>query len=205
MKKFVLVSHLLFILIGSNLAQTKVIAWKSHSGSMKQFKLAFESEAFELPNSNLGMAPERYITTAFLDTLICVNDSTAIMVTSEHCDRRYSQQGSIWQAGRDTVYHHPIFSKKHDLNFIKTELQQNYNFNNPVEKTVFIGYDNKGQKKMNGKAKENSFPLIPETQVSNKTPFTLLNLVAFVLLIAMAIGIGMQVLGSKKSYSTKKD
>lgn len=130
------------VALGS-VAQTKLIAHKSHSGSVESFRFAYENNFVELGNSNFGAAPQETIRTAALDSLIFISDSVTVMVTSNFCERRRSGSSKLWNAGRDTVRNHPLFSKKHSLDSIKTILQQQYYFKNPVEKIKFIGYDNK--------------------------------------------------------------
>ena len=73
-----------FALYTTSIAQTKLIAFKSHSGPNENFRLAYESNFFDMENSNLGVLIERDVTTASLDTLILISDTVAVMVTSVH-------------------------------------------------------------------------------------------------------------------------
>ena len=119
-------------------SQTKIIALKSHSGSM--IELNFNDE------DNYGMAPQRRVKFANLDSVIYLNDSLAIMVTSEVCtlSPKYSKEDSekqLWKQGKDTVKNHPLFSLQHDLDSIKRGLELYY-FNKPVNEIVFMGCDN---------------------------------------------------------------
>lgn len=138
---------LCFISIAA-LAQTKKIAFKSHSGSAENFSLALENELFDMENSNFGVAPSYEIQQARLDSVIFVCDTLALMVTSQQCMRvlRHSQQPlenpRIWKPGKAEVINHPLFSKQHSLDSIKEVIRTQYNFQNPIEKVVFIGYDN---------------------------------------------------------------
>ena len=85
MKKITLV--LMLLAASAALGQTKKISYKSHSGSPENFSVALEENLFDMDNSNFGMAPQRNVTTAQLDSVIFVSDSVAIMVTSEYCSR----------------------------------------------------------------------------------------------------------------------
>jgi len=133
---------------GTTIAQTKLIFHKSHSGSSLNYVASLSSNP-----SNFGVVPARYVTRAALDSVIFVSDSMAIMVTSEYCYdgfRRYritndstASDESVWNAGRDTVYNHPLFSKRHALDSIKAVLFASYYFQNNMDSTKFIGYDNK--------------------------------------------------------------
>jgi len=68
----------LFLLSMSfSFAQTKVISHKSHSGSKKTFRIAYEKSLFNLNQSNFGLPGNRNI--VLLDTVIAVNDSVTIL------------------------------------------------------------------------------------------------------------------------------
>ncbi len=144
---------LLILLFSTALiAQTKLISHKSHSGSASDFKLAIENNLFDIGASNMGAAPIKVVRNASLDTLVYVSESKVVMITSEHCDNisRFEKnkiEGSrIWDAGKDTLYNHVLFSKNHSLDSIKEVLKQQYNFRNDIDDVTFIGYDNKTKK-----------------------------------------------------------
>ncbi len=134
----------LFFCLMLNIAfsQTKLIAHKSHSGSSQNFKKSLQYDLFDIQDSNFGMVPSRYIQNANLDSLIYISKTQAVMVTSNTCEDTYEETSSIWEAGRDTVINHPLFSKKHALDSIKIVLAQQFYFSNPIDSIVFIGYDN---------------------------------------------------------------
>jgi hypothetical protein len=154
-------------------AQTKKIAFKSHSGTDENFKLAFNNNLFDMDGSNFGMAPQQTVRDAQLDSVIFVSDSVAIMVTSEYCTKvdratKKKSQPELWTAGRETVYNHPLFSKKHSLDSIKKVLAQQYNFKNPAGKTIFVGYDNK---KRRNKNRSEVLPVTGTDNNSGASPF----------------------------------
>ncbi len=122
-------------------AQTKMISFLANGGNSEEFAAEF-NESTE-PNSNMGMAPDSYVRTARLDSLIFVNDSVSIIVTSE-CNIKYSRNNNSkqWQPGRETAKKHYLFSKQHQLNFIKAEIEDKYNFVNDISTVKFIGYNN---------------------------------------------------------------
>lgn len=142
--KFIPILIITFMVLNSSTAQTKKIAWKSHSGQAAYYASALEENMFDMDGSNFGVAPQREIITAQLDSLICISDSLAIMVTSEHCQDPMlaKKEKSKWRAGRDSVFYHPLFSKRHSLDSIKSVLHKQYYFRNQVQNTIFIGYDN---------------------------------------------------------------
>jgi len=122
--------------------QTKRIAHKSHSGKKENFKAALNNRLFGLEGSNFGQAPTPIVKNSKLDSVIFLSAGRAVMVTSNYCTDRRTEKSTRWAAGRDTVTNHPLFSKKHDLDSIKTVLQTQYYFQNPVESITFVGYDN---------------------------------------------------------------
>lgn len=179
---------LLFAVTASSFAQTKKIAFKSHSGSDENFAIALENNLFGMENSNFGHAPQREVKTAQLDSVIFISDSVAIMVTSEYCTRtdrsgnKPVDDPKLWKAGQEKVYNHPLFSKKHSLDSIKTVLKEQYNFNNEIEKTVFVGYDNKKRK-----YKKNIEPVAGLPGDNNQTPFG----PQFVLILSLIVGLSL--------------
>ena len=140
-------TSILFLLISTCcLSQTKIIAYKSHSGSDANISAAFENNLFDINESNFGDIPYQRVRSASLDTLIYVSDTEAIMVTSSYCENvdygdNRIRSSDIWNAGRKTVYN-PLFGKKHSLDSIKQILGTDYYFKNKIENVVFIGYDN---------------------------------------------------------------
>ncbi len=132
-----------FILPAFLFGQTKVIAHKSHSGNTGTFKIAYETGLFDIDNSNLGMAPEPTVRSASLDSLIFLSDTSAVMVTSQHCSRW--ERTTKWSAGKDTLYNHFLFSKKNSIAYIKKYLKKNYHFQNPVDSVKFISIETEQQ------------------------------------------------------------
>ncbi len=121
-------------------SQTKLIAHKSSGGTSKDFHLAMKNRN-GIPSSNYGHAPMRIIKTARLDTLEWISDSVVVMKTSNTC--RYTDNighSDVWNPGSDTLYHHQLFSEKEKLDSIKSVINDQYNFQNPVDSMVFIGY-----------------------------------------------------------------
>jgi hypothetical protein len=163
----------LFLVAGTTVfSQTKRIAFKSHSGSNTNFRIALANNLFDMGGSDFGVAPQRTIKTAQLDSVIFVSDTMAILVTSQYCtltDRDNDKplgNPKLWKAGREFAYNHPLFSKRHSLDSIKKVIKEQYHFKNSVEKVVFIGFDNKKPKKKK-RSKEQSEIVLPVTGNSN--------------------------------------
>jgi hypothetical protein len=118
------------------------------------------------------------------------------MITSEHCTKSpwyYKSEpaaepilATTWRQGKDTVVFHPLFSHPHSLDSIKNELKKNYYFQNDIDSTVFIGYDNGPVSNNENESQQNSLPL--NTTPENKGPGTGL-LIFFAALFAGFIGL----------------
>lgn len=134
-----------FALIFSNCqmsAQTKLISYKSHSGDMKFFEKSIVKDSYNTNYSNLGMAPQRYVTNSKLDSVIIIDDKKSVIVTSKFCKTRSGETLEKWKSGRDTVYNHAIFSNE-NIDSVKNLLRKNYHFRNNIDSTVFLKYDTK--------------------------------------------------------------
>ncbi len=141
MKNVSIVISLLLSSLGNIQGQTHLISHKSHSGKTSHFKIALKKNS---SISDFGEAPNPFVRRALLDSLIYVDDTTAVMITTETCFNRFEKDSdtTVWKEGTDTVYHHPLFHLKHDLDSVKDKLKNRYHFKNDVEEVVFIGYDN---------------------------------------------------------------
>lgn len=121
-------------------AQTKLISYKSHSGDIEYFEKSVLEDSYNINYSNLGMKPERYVTTSKLDSVIIIDDKKSVIVTSNICKNTNLDMTEKWKPGRDTVYSHQVFSDKNIEN-MKKVLKETYNFQNDIDSTVFLKYD----------------------------------------------------------------
>ena len=184
---------LLFILISSiGFSQTKKIAFKSHSGNSSNYFWTLKNNLFDMGCSNFGQAPDRLIKTAKLDSVIFVSDTEAILVTSSTCREADDNRITVWKEGRELANHHPLFSKKHSLDSIKTVIKQYYYFRNPIDSVKFIGYDNfkaSSSGSSEKSRKENSFPVAGSNNQEPPNanyPFILIGILA---LLSLTIGL----------------
>jgi hypothetical protein len=197
-----------FILLASiGFAQTKKIAFKSHSGNMANYACAVSQNLFDIENSNFGVAPTREIIEAKLDSVIFICDTAVIMVTSSYCTKKnwrstIQEKTKLWKAGRETVYYHPLFSKKHSLDSIKNILKTQYYFKNPIDGVKFIGYDNtKDSCKNDGYiSKSVNLPTSTPNNIDNgftskQLPITILGIFLFSVLVGV-----LAKFGNSKSY-----
>jgi hypothetical protein len=155
MKNFLIAIILLAHLPICSIAQTKWINHISNGGTIENFVQAYNDDLYN--NSNLGMAPTRLVEHASLDSLIFVNDTTCVMVTSK-CYKLYNKhystnetidEDNYWKPGKDTIRHHPLFTQQYNLNLIKETLKKTYNFKNNINKVKFVNYFTKAPAKQN--------------------------------------------------------
>jgi len=141
---------LLFAFVSYNsLAQTKLIAHKSHSGKTSTFRTAIEGNLFGINNSNFGVISKALVK---LDSVIYLGGNKVMMVkrnfyyTSNYPDTIQMKDTKNWRITRNRVESDPIFSNIHSLSNIKKQLLQKKEYIN-INQTVFIGFDNKKPKK----------------------------------------------------------
>lgn len=121
-------------------AQTRMIAHKSHSGSMENYKAGQEAGWSDVENSNFGL-----YTIDFLDTVIRVNDTSTVLVRSSHLGSW--KRAPISQC-RDTVYNHPQYTGK-SVEKMKSGMKKNPAYDNHVDSVKFIGFEKENDKKKN--------------------------------------------------------
>ena len=87
MKVIYVLALLIFCEVELN-AQTRRIAFKSHSGSESNYRQMLENHLFNHELSNFGVGPEPMVQNAHLDSIIFLPDSKVLMVTSYACKWR---------------------------------------------------------------------------------------------------------------------
>lgn len=192
--KFILTFTFVLLLTALH-AQTKEIAFKSHSGSKANYKAYLANSFFDSEYSNFGMAPARTIRSAVLDSVIYISDTTSIMVTSFYCSYRASEDSTLWKGGKDTMIKHPLFTKKHALDSIRLVLKEQYYFNNNMDSVKFIGYDNNNETRpQSEKKKKNKSTFVPIAQDRNdhgNPPFNVQLIVAIAMLTVLSVFAGI--------------
>ncbi len=139
-------SFFALIISMSVFSQTKLIAFKSHSGSSENFTKAVSEDLFDANFSNLGVVPQKFVQDARLDSVIILNENEAILVTSTSDklvpkDKRDNRK--IWTPGREVV-HNTLFSRK-NIDSVKQVLKRDYFFINDVDSVIFVEYDKKSK------------------------------------------------------------
>lgn len=157
-------------------AQTKLVSYKSHSGDIKNIA----REDLASLDGNLGIAPERMITSARLDSVLILDEHKSVIVTSRVCKSRITDKSSKWKPGRDTVTDSRVFQMK-NLDSMKSVLRSDYFFKNDMDSVVFMKYDARKKKFKN---------VTPKTKMKDKSKSSKMNYgVAFgLLLISGAAG-----------------
>jgi len=185
-----------FILIPGLLnAQTKKIAYKSHSGNMGHFKEAFDGNVSDMEFSNFGLSPQKIIFARTLDSVIFLSETKAIMVTSIFKSHEDKNDTVFWKSVRDTVTADPLFSKQHALDSIKTVMKDEYRFPNATRHVIFVGYDNAKSDpvKLNlekaGKQKPVKKLLLPPFSNNNRQPPFDINLLILLATAALSAGL----------------
>lgn len=135
---------IILLLTQINYAQTKLIAYKSHSGLKSSFFDFLADPKGEHTASNFGVGPAPYVKNAKLDSVIRINEHQVVMVTSNVCVNPYehpSRQETKWYPGRDTTYNHHVFTAPISVDSMRSIIKSQYYFKNYDSETVFIGFD----------------------------------------------------------------
>lgn len=180
MKTFFIALCSLFIT--ASFAQTKLIAFKSHSGNISNFSVALENDLFSDEGSNFGTPPNRRVFK--LDSVIYISPNKTVLIKKEYLfpwHQNPKDTGELVRVSRDTVYNDPLFSRKHSLDSIRYVLKNGpfLDYDNPISKVIFVGYDNKKNKGTNkdsvntDKPKANEVSPIVTTgnDTDNNSPF----------------------------------
>lgn len=175
------------------LAQTKKIAFESHSGNMANFNIALTNDLFDSDESDYGLPANK---TAYkLDSVIFVSDSVSVLVSKEYKRPWSATSDSLdvfVKVKKDTVYNDPLFSRKYLLDSIK-KMVDNRGLYETTNKTKFVGFDNKktGVKKTADKPKQELIPFaITNDPPDNHPPFDiqLALMLATILLLSLLGG-----------------
>ena len=124
-------------------AQTKKIAFESHSGSPENFNIALGNELFDNGESDYGLPANKK--TYKLDSVIFISDTVSILVSKEYTRPWSATSDSLDKlvgVKKDTIYNDPLFSRKYLLDSIK-KMVDNGGVYETTSKTKFIGFENK--------------------------------------------------------------
>lgn len=157
------------LLIGLfSFCQTPQIMHKMFGGTKSNFVQTMQDSDAVIRQTNFGLPPTIYVKKAVIDSIIALNDSTVIVVTShkvvedfESFSLVYSEEDSSfvcsnsmvqksltydktgdWQPGRDTLINHGVFDAKQTCNDIRSRLSYEFGVRMSIgHEIVFIGFD----------------------------------------------------------------
>lgn len=112
-------------------AQTRLIAYKSHSGAAENFSVFINEHLFDADESNFGLPPS-----VVLDSLILVKKNVAVAVT------HHGTEGSSYYKKYDTLRSKKLFNRKTPLDTLKKNIRQLIRFENPADSVHFVGFGN---------------------------------------------------------------
>jgi len=163
--------------------QTPQIMHKMFGGAQANFNETLQNPNASIRQTNFGLPPTIYVKKALVDSIIALNDSTVIIVTSHRVvedfdfnEYEYSLEDSAyvcsdsmikksltydktgdWKPGRDTLMNHAVFNAKLTCNEILSTLNYEYRLRTyGGQEIVFIGFD---CSKEQSKKKKNSMPI----------------------------------------------
>lgn len=120
-------------------SQTRLIAFKSHSGHSEHFKTAVSENLFDANLANLG-DPKPYFQKSTLDSLIILDDQEGVLVASSISDLVFDDEKREKQPVREVVHKRVLFSKK-NIDSVKAILKRDYHFDNNVDSVIVVEYN----------------------------------------------------------------
>lgn len=174
-------------------AQTKKIAFESHSGNMENFNIAMTNELFDNGESDYGLPASKKAYK--LDSVIFISDSVSVLVSKEYkrpWGATSDSLDTLVGVKKDTIYNDPLFSRKYLLDSIK-KMIDNRGLYETTNKTKFVGFDNKKTvvKKTGDKPKQQLIPFtITNDPPDNHSPFDmqLTLMLGMILLLSLSAG-----------------
>lgn len=175
MKIYYLILIFTYVYAAPVVAQTKLIAHKSHSGSAASFKVALEGNLFDIAASNFGGPSLEFEREMWImeniDSIIYVNDSCVVKVATNYLMTNYPDTTLTQVMERDTVFNKPEFSKRLGLDSIKSNLRNDMYLRDRVDSIKFIGFEDPPVvKPKQGKDHKDNFSL-PFGYYNGKAPF----------------------------------
>lgn len=174
------ITSLTFLAVfGWAFTQTPRIMHKRMGGTNENFIQTMSDPNALIRQSNFGLPPTIYVKKAVIDSIIVLNDTSVIVVTSQKMVEEwdwnkyeYSAEDSAfvcsnsmlvrsltydstgtWQPGRDTLVNHAVFSSKFTCDEIKFRLRNDFNiYDSHQNPMVFVGFDcsqNQGSNRRN--------------------------------------------------------
>lgn len=167
---------------------------KRLGGTNDNFNDAMQAPNSPVRQSNFGLPPTINVKRAIIDSIIVVNDSSVMVVTSHQIvsefqwfDHEYDSVKRIfvakdrmlelsltydslgvWQPGRDLMVNHAVFNPKMKCAEILDVLRGQYHLHSSTENVIFIGFDcSKAQQRSREKRGESFWFYLPKPQSPN--------------------------------------
>jgi hypothetical protein len=129
MKPLISIVACLFSLTGY--AQTKLISFRSHSGSNANFRTAVEKDLFDIGNSNFGIVEREVI-----DSVVMASKNKIIVSRKFYGSGKSDKWDTLTSASASDIF------AASNVESLKAALQKKYH-RAMLDKTHFIGFDNK--------------------------------------------------------------
>lgn len=174
MKKVILI--FVSIITTAAFAQTKEIAYKSHSGNMEHFNIALQNDLFGNEASNFGIPSPKE--TYLLDSVIYISESATVLVRRMYVQQFNEPKDSarLIAVYKDTINNSALLGRKHSLDSIRSILKIKNQYGTPAKNIIFVGYDNiktkeknKNKSDIKEKTKQNTILPVAVTD-DNNTP-----------------------------------
>ena len=164
-------------------AQTPMIMHKRMGGTTESFIANLQNPHAPIRQSNFGLPPTIHVKRAVIDSVIVVNDSSVLVVTSHQiveefgfgtdiyydslesnfvCTDSMLQKSLVfdstgtWKPGRDLMVNHAVFNPNSSCEKILHTLRWEYALTHSTRDVVFIGFDC-SQPEQKGKKKKGSW------------------------------------------------
>jgi len=181
----VFLTLIIFVAHFAIIAQTPKIMHKRLGGTNDNFISTLQNLKAPIRQSNFGLPPTIQVKRAVIDSIIAINDSSVMVVTShslieEFATGQYSYYDSIsgffvrhdsmvhksltydstglWTPGRDLLINHAVFNAKLSCSTILSVLRNEFGLYYSTKNVVFVGFDCSSQSQQ--KSKKNSFWLV---------------------------------------------
>ncbi len=149
-------------------AQTKSIAYKSHSGSAANFLKAMTTDPLLFNDAGFGLPSHKDY--HFIRKVIFLKPGDAVFVSSIYQGDFLTMRDTQFVRDMyDTLRNQPLFYNPHVLDSIKLVLKQRFKFDNSFDEADFIGFDNKVGKIKKEKRKKNKAGMALTPSEDNST------------------------------------
>ncbi len=174
--KTIVVFFLFFTAVITLRAQTKAIAYKSHSGSAANYAYALNADPALITDAGFGLPSHRSY--HFIKEVRYLKRNTAVLVSAVYQGDFVQMKDTVFvQNMYDTVFDKSLFKEPVSLDNLKILLQRKYHYNNGFEAVQFVGFDNIPKKANQKKSKNNKSVTLIVTEGSDVNPLNTLSAV----------------------------